>query len=101
MIQQQFKIFFLVLVQFNTDHVGIDSSGIEYTDAIWVYRSKDLDQWDAANKAVVLDSAICTWSKGVIGMPSVIGMGYLLAVLYDGYEGNDKGYEKKYRVGVA
>ena len=36
-----------------TNHVGID--GFEYTDAVWVYWSKDLNRWDPAHKAVVLD----------------------------------------------
>ena len=36
-----------------TNHVGLD--GFEYTDAVWVYWSKDLNHWDPAHKAVVLD----------------------------------------------
>ena len=35
------------------DHIGLEK--FEYTDAIWVYWSRDLNQWDADNKAIVLD----------------------------------------------
>ncbi|MDR3714482.1 MAG: hypothetical protein P4L51_16845 [Puia sp.] len=66
-----------------TNHIGLDKTGEEYTDAIWVYWSKDLNKWDAANKAVVLDSLNCSWAKGAIGMPSVIRVGDKLALLYD------------------
>jgi predicted GH43/DUF377 family glycosyl hydrolase len=83
-----------------TDHIGIDGSGAEYTDAVWVYWSKDLNHWDTSNKAVVLDSTNCTWSKGVIGMPSVIKKGNRLALMYDGYEGNSKGHMKR-NIGLA
>ena len=41
-----------------TNHIGLD--GGEYTDAVWVYWSKDLNKWDAKNKAVVLDGKNCT-----------------------------------------
>jgi len=83
-----------------TNHIGIDSTGAEYTDAVWVYWSHTLDHWDAANKAVVLDSSNCTWAKGAIGMPSVIKTGNRLALLYDGYEGNSKGHMKR-NIGLA
>ena len=53
-----------------TNHVGID--GFEYTDAVWVYWSKDLNRWDPDHKAVVLDRSNCTWSKHIIGLPSVV-----------------------------
>ena len=64
-----------------TNHIGLDR--IEYTDAIWVYWSKDLNTWNAKNKAVVLDGKNCTWSKKCIGMPSVIQVGNRLAMFYD------------------
>jgi predicted GH43/DUF377 family glycosyl hydrolase len=83
-----------------TNHVGIDKAGTEYTDAVWVYWTKNLERWDTANKAVVLDSAICTWAKGAIGMPSVIKKGHRLALLYDGFEGNDKGHIRR-NIGLA
>lgn len=75
-----------------TNHVGID--GFEYTDAVWVYWSKDLNHWGPAHKAVVLDGSNCTWSKHIIGLPSVIKVGQRLALFYDGNA------EEKMPVGV-
>ncbi len=66
-----------------TNHVGL-GHGTEYTDAIWVYWSKDLDHWNPAHKAVVLDARNCTWSKYIIGLPSVLRVGNRLAIFYDG-----------------
>lgn len=66
-----------------TNHVGIKNR-LEYTDAIWVYWTKNLDHWDAENKAVVLDSSNCSWSKHIIGLPSVVKLGKRLAIFYDG-----------------
>lgn len=71
-----------------TNHIGINADRAEYTDAIWVFWSKSLYQWNEKNKAVVLDSQNCTWAKGAIGMPTVIKVGNKLALLYDGTEGN-------------
>ena len=68
-----------------TDHVGI-KNGLEYTDAVWVYWSKNLTQWDPAHKAVVLDSRNCQWSKHIIGLPSVVAAGKRLAIFYDGQD---------------
>lgn len=64
-----------------TNHIGLD--GDEYTDAVWVYWSRDLNRWDAKNKAVVLDGKKCTWSKKCFGMPSVVRVGKRLAIFYD------------------
>ncbi len=69
-----------------TNHVGLQ--GGEYTDAVWVYWTRDLDHWDPADKAVVLDSGNCTWAKGAIGLPSLLERGNRLAVFYDGVPGN-------------
>ncbi len=69
-----------------TNHVGL-KNGLEYTDAIWVYWTKDLQKWDPAHKAVVLDGTTCTWSKEIIGLPSVVKAGSRLAIFYDGYGG--------------
>jgi predicted GH43/DUF377 family glycosyl hydrolase len=66
-----------------TNHVGI-RNGYEYTDAVWVYWTKDLNKWNAADKAVVLDSSNCKWSKNIIGLPSVLKVGNRLAIFYDG-----------------
>jgi len=57
-----------------TNHIGIDG-GVEYTDAVWVYWTTDLNRWNAAHKAVVLDGKNCTWSVKCIGMPSVVKVG--------------------------
>ncbi len=53
-----------------TNHIGID--GGEYTDAIWVYWSKDPNQWEPKNKAIVLNGQNCTWSNKCIGLPTVV-----------------------------
>ena len=66
-----------------TNHLGI-KNGSEYADGIWVYWTKDLDHWNAENKAVVLDSTNCKWSRPNIGLPSVIKAGNRLAIFYDG-----------------
>lgn len=65
-----------------TNHVGLDA--FEYTDAIWVYWSRDLNHWDPAQKAVVLDRGNCSWSRHIIGLPSVVQIGNRLALFYDG-----------------
>jgi hypothetical protein len=66
-----------------TNHVGI-RNGREYTDAVWVYWSKDLEKWNSRNKAVVLDTTNCRWTKNVIGLPSVVKVKNRLALFYDG-----------------
>lgn len=68
-----------------TNHVGIKDH-VEYTDAIWVYWTKDLNKWNTADKAIVLDPGNCGWSHTVIGLPSVVKVGNRLAVFYDGLE---------------
>jgi predicted GH43/DUF377 family glycosyl hydrolase len=79
--QASSKMWFLF-----TNHVGL-KDGLEYTDAIWVYWTKNLEKWNEGNKAVVLDGATCSWSKEIIGLPSVVRVGKRLAVYYDGYAG--------------
>jgi predicted GH43/DUF377 family glycosyl hydrolase len=81
-----------------TNHIGID--GGEFTDAIWVYWSKDLNQWNAKNKAVVLDGQNCTWSKKCIGLPSVVRVGERLALFYDAPSGNSTSHMRRH-VGLA
>jgi hypothetical protein len=66
-----------------TNHIGINDGKQEFTDAVWVYWSKDLDRWDPEDKAVVLNGRNCSWSKNCIGMPSVLKMDKHLAVFYD------------------
>jgi hypothetical protein len=76
-----------------TNHVGIEAVQldaasppfeVEYTDALWVYWSHDLNHWNAADKAVVLDRNNCAWSPRIIGLPTVQKIGNRLAVYYDG-----------------
>ena len=81
-----------------TNHIGLE--GWEYTDAVWVYWSKDLNKWNAADKAIVLDGKNCTWSKKCIGMPSVIKVGERLAVFYDAPGGDSKSHMKR-DIGIA
>lgn len=83
-----------------TNHIGINDRREEYTDAIWVYWSKDINKWDTARKAVVLDSTNCIWGKGAIGMPSVIKAGNRLAILYDATEGKNFGHMYR-NIGLA
>lgn len=67
-----------------TNHLGIREDGSEYADGIWVYWSKDINKWNSEDKAVVLDSNNCKWSRPNIGLPSVIKVGKRLAIFYDG-----------------
>ena len=82
-----------------TNHIGVDGRG-EYTDSVWVYWSKDLNHWDARNKAVVLDRKNCAWSKSCIGLPSVVQFGKRLAVLYDAPGGDSVSHMQR-DVGLA
>ena len=66
-----------------TNHIGLEKDTPEYTDAIWVYWSSDLNKWDQKNKAVVLDGKNCKWSKKCIGLPTVLSVGKKLAIFYD------------------
>ena len=73
---------------------------VEYTDSIWVYWTKDLNHWDPAHKAVVLDGRNCTWSKTCIGLPSVVKLQDRLAILYDAPGGTSMSHMKR-DVGLA
>ena len=81
-----------------TNHIGLE--GHEYTDAVWVYWTKDLNKWNATDKAVVLDGQNCTWSKKCIGLPGVVKVGKQLAIVYDAPGGNSKSHMKR-DVGLA
>jgi len=63
-----------------------------HTDATWVYWTKDLNQWDDRNRAVVLDGTNSTWSKTITGMATVTKVGDRLAIFYDGNEANVHGH---------
>jgi predicted GH43/DUF377 family glycosyl hydrolase len=81
-----------------TNHIGLE--GFEYTDAVWVYWTKDINHWNATHKAVVLDGKNCTWSRKCIGLPSVVKVGSRLAVVYDAPGGDSKSHMKR-DVGMA
>ncbi len=83
-----------------TNHIGIDEQGAEYTDAIWVYWTKNLNHWDAANKAVVVDGANSSWAFECLGMPSVLVVGDKLAILYDAAPGHSKSHMQRH-IGLA
>ncbi|TAM99273.1 MAG: hypothetical protein EPN39_06980 [Chitinophagaceae bacterium] len=83
-----------------TNHIGINQNREEYTDAVWMYWSKDINKWNTDHKAIVLDGLNCTWAKGAIGMPSVIKVGNRLALFYDGHEGNSTGHMRR-DIGLA
>lgn len=83
-----------------TNHVGI-TRGVEHTDAVWVYWSRDPARWDPAQKAIVLDGRNCGWSKTTIGLPSVVRVGKRLALFYDGCEDpGDLGHMRRH-IGLA
>ena len=82
-----------------TNHVGLDKDG-EYTDAIWMYWSKDLNHWDSRHKAVVLDGKNCHWSRRCIGLPSVLRYHDRLAVFYDAPGGDSVSHMRR-SVGLA
>ncbi len=71
-----------------TNHIGITKENGEFTDAIWVFWTKDINHWNEKDKAIVLDKSNCTWAKGAIGMPTVMKVGNKLAMLYDAAQGN-------------
>lgn len=81
-----------------TNHIGLDQG--EYTDAIWVYWTRDLNRWNADHKAVVLDGKNCNWSQTCIGLPSVIKAGDRLAILYDAPGGESNSHMKR-DIGLA
>ncbi len=53
-----------------------------FTDAIWVFWTKDLEKWESENRAIALDGVNCTWSKRCIGMATVTRIGNRLAMVY-------------------
>jgi predicted GH43/DUF377 family glycosyl hydrolase len=73
---------------------------VNFTDAIWVYWTKDLNHWNSSDKAVVLDGSNCRWSRSCIGQPSVVKVGGRLAVFYDA-PGGDSASHMNRDVGLA
>ena len=59
-----------------------------YTNAVWVYWTKDIDHWNVNDKAVVVDINNNSWAKGAIGMPTVVQKdSSTLALVFDGCVG--------------
>lgn len=64
-----------------------------YTNAIWVYWTKDLETWNEQDRAVVLDGTVSTWAHGAIGLATVVKAdANTLALAYDGVEGTGTGH---------
>jgi len=82
-----------------TNHIGVEE-GKEFTDAIWVYWSEDLNKWHPKNKAIVLDGTNCTWSNKCIGLPSIVKVGNRLALFYDAPGSTSTSHMKRH-VGLA
>lgn len=56
----------------------------QYTDAIWVYWSRDANRWNPEDKAEVLSGKTCAWTHGAVGMPTVARISpHRLAMVYD------------------
>lgn len=82
-----------------TNHIGLDKDG-EYTDAVWVYWSKDLNKWNPEHKAIVIDRQNCNWSNRCIGLPSVVRYKNRLAVFYDAPGGESVSHMRR-SIGLA
>jgi predicted GH43/DUF377 family glycosyl hydrolase len=82
-----------------SNHIGI-KNGNEFTDAIWVYWTKDLNRWNPADKAVVLNGNNCRWSHQCVGLPSVVKVGNRLAIFYDAPGGDSTSHMNR-DVGLA
>ena len=82
------------------NHIGVAAGAGEYGDAVWVYWTRDLNRWDTAHKAVVLDGKNCGWSSRCIGVASVVKAGNRLAILYDA-AGGDSTSNMRRDIGLA
>jgi hypothetical protein len=67
-----------------TNHVGIGANKEEFTDQIWAYWTNDLNIWSAEHKFIVLEGSDSSWSKAIVGLPSVLPVNGRLALFYDG-----------------
>lgn len=71
-------------------HIGPDSGGMMFDDAIWAYWSSNLTSWPPNQKAVVLNRTNVkepSFQTGRVGLPSVLaipGNTKQLAMVYDG-----------------
>ena len=84
----------------NTWFLFVNHIGNVCPDAVWVYWTKDVNHWNPACKAIVLDGSNCTWSHKCIGMPTVVPVGDKLYVFYDA-PGGDSTNEMYRSVGKA
>jgi predicted GH43/DUF377 family glycosyl hydrolase len=82
-----------------TNHVGCTEEG-EFRDAVWAYWTRDLNHWDPANKAAVVDGENCTWSKRSVGMAALGKVGNRLGVIYDA-PGGDSIDNMRNSIGLA
>lgn len=72
-----------------TNHIKDNS----YTDAVYVYCTKDPYHWDPACSRILVDSTVSSWAHGAIGLATVAKMDdHTLAIVYDGVEGDGKGH---------
>ena len=81
------------------NHIG-RHDGLMYTDATWVFWTRDINTWDGRNRAIVLDGQNCTWSTKCIGMATVLPVGKRLAVFYDAPGGDSVSHMKR-DIGLA
>lgn len=75
----------------------------DHTDGFYVNWTKDSDNWDPANRALLMSSGTntCTWSTGAIGMPSVVKVDdSKLALVYDAVQGSGTGHLHR-KIGLA
>ena len=72
----------------NTWFLFVNHIGNMCPDAVWVYWTNDVNHWNPACKAIVLDGSNCRWSHKCIGMPTVVPVGDKLYVFYDGAGGD-------------
>ena len=78
-----------------TNHIGN-----KCPDAVWVYWTTNVNVWNPACKAVVLDGSNCKWSRQCIGMPSVVQAADKLVLFYDA-PGGDSINEMGRSLGMA
>ena len=50
---------------------------------MWAFWTKDLENWNSKDRAIVLDGSNCNWSKKCVGMATVTKVGDRLAIFYD------------------
>jgi hypothetical protein len=77
------------------NHIHRTASGGPYTNAVWGYWSVSPTAFAASRRTVVLDAAVCRWTR-VIGMPSVTRLSSRqLALFYDGRGDHQPGHMRR------